>query len=95
VQAYANLYAKAARSFRDGLGAADGTPRAVEGGHEAIARRVDLTSAVLPKFLADQSVVLGENLSPAHVPHRRRFLRRADDVGKQDSRKDSLDRQTA
>jgi hypothetical protein len=48
----------------DRLGASDSTRGPVERGEEAVARRVELSSAVTGKTAADDPMVLGDQLVP-------------------------------
>jgi hypothetical protein len=71
-----------------GLGKLDGTRDGpaglVEGGEKAIAGGIELASPVLPEGLADQRVVLGQQLTPPAVAQLRGQSGRSHDVRKQD-----------
>jgi hypothetical protein len=71
----------------DGSRTADRPRRAVEGGQEAVAHRLDLAAAVELELAADDRVVALEQLAPARVPERGGARRGVHDVREQHRRK--------
>src|ERR1700753_23847 len=74
----------------DGGGAADGAGRAVEGGEEAVAHRLDLATAVDGELAANDGVVALDEVAPGAVGQSCRGLGRADDVSGEDGGEGAL-----
>ena len=63
---------------------------AIEPGHEAVARRVDLDTAVDPELTSHHRVVRFEQVSPRTITKCRRVLGGCDDVGEEHGRKNAI-----
>ena len=81
-----------ARALGDLERAAHRAGRAVEGGEEAVAERLDLLAAVAGERGAHERVMAVEQLAPAAVADLRGPLGRADDVREQDGGEHALGR---
>jgi hypothetical protein len=65
MEAGSDFYAEQPHLVPDRTGALDGSGRTVEGGQKPVAGRVDLLATELLKFLANDRVVILEDLLPA------------------------------
>ena len=73
-------------AFDDRLRAPDRASGAVEGGEEAVARRIDLASVEARELATNGGVVLLHEIAPATVSDLRRALRRSDEIGEENRR---------
>src|SRR5207247_8916763 len=92
VEPGAHLEAEARDLVRDARCAADRARRAIEGGEESVAHRLDLPPSVAVDLVAHELVVAVEQLPPATIAHPGRALCRPDDVGEQHGRQHSFRR---
>src|SRR5262245_54024320 len=83
MQSSADAHAVWTDRFADSAGAADRPSRAIERGEKPVARRIDLPAAKTLELLANEDVMLGEELAPPPVAQRRRLLGGTDDVGEE------------
>ena len=90
VAAGADAQTELANRCAQGLGAADGPRRPVEGRQQAIPRGVDVPAPVPFDLPPRELVMLADKLGPAGVANLGQPLGRADDVGEQDGRKDAV-----
>jgi hypothetical protein len=90
VAAGADAQTELANRCAQGLGAADGPRRPVEGRQQAIPGRVDVSAPVPFDLPAGQVVVAGKQIGPAGVAEFGQLLGRADDVGEQDGGQDAV-----
>ena len=79
-----------AHALDDRLRAADRSGRAVEGGEEAVARGVDLTTVEASELAADRGVMLFDEVPPASVADLHRALRRTDEIGEEHRRERTI-----
>jgi hypothetical protein len=86
MEARSHLDTEHANRFNDGLRAADGSCRAVEGCKDAISGGTYLAPGMPVELSADDRVVLVEYLSPLLVAEARCVLCRAHDVGEEHRR---------
>jgi len=87
--AQANSYGWCCVNYR--FRAANGTRGALEGCEETVTSRVHLATAEPAKLISHHPIVRVERRPPSTVAHGRKMLRRADDVGEQHGREDSID----
>ncbi len=90
MQARANGQTDAARRVANRTGAADRPCRPVEGSEKAVACRVDLAAAEMRDLASRQTVIPFQQVPPGPVAHLGCALGRADDVGEQHGREDTI-----
>jgi hypothetical protein len=83
MQSSANFDAKRSDFIGNGAGAADAAGRTVKGSKNAVAGRLDLTTAKARQVAPDCGVMIVEKIAPAAVAERGGLLGRADDVGEE------------
>ena len=77
-------------AFDNRLRAANGAGGAVEGGEEAVARRIDLAPVEAGDLTANSGVMLLHEIPPATVSDRRCTLGRSDEIREEDRREHAV-----
>jgi hypothetical protein len=90
VQARAHLEVEIAHGVADTAGAAKRSGGAVEGGEEAVSRRVNLAAAEAGKLTANDRMVVLNQLTPSSISERLRPLGRRRNVGEKNGRENPI-----